>query len=339
MDIYVLFGQTATGKTAKAIELAKKIPPAGGGELVNFDSRQIYKKLDIVTGKDIPINAELKKSNLKLRGNAIEYYNIKNDVRCTLHVTRLWLYNIVDPKCPFSSADYCDCAKQVIEDIISRGKTPILVGGTGYYLHHLLCGVPETGVKENWDIRNKLNDKSVEELQSILKEKNKGMLEEMNNSDRNNPRRLIRRIEILENGGSLPPISSHIPKLETETLSARLRNRSAWPAGRQGCQRGIPFTYFPFFHRSADVAREKITRRVEERIENGAIEEVKELLSEGYTVQDPGLNAIGYKQLISYIKGEKTLNEAKAEWVTKEVQYAKRQKTYFKKYFSQPPSF
>jgi len=281
MDIYVLFGQTATGKTARALELAKNTPPAGGGELVNFDSRQIYKKLDIVTGKDKPTDTSVK----------------------------IWLYDIVDPKESFSSAEYVDVAKKTIQNILQRGKTPILVGGTGYYLSHLLYGVPETKVKEDWHLRNMLNDKSVKELQSILKEKNKHMLMEMNNSDKNNPRRLIRRIEICEGGETIEKQTQKIQFKET-------------------------LHFLPFFHPTSEIVKEKIADRVEARIKDGAIEEVKKLLDEGYTEQDPGLNAIGYTQLISYIKGERTLEEIKKEWVTKEVQYAKRQKTYFKKYFS-----
>ncbi len=284
MDIYVLFGQTATGKTASALDLVKKNPPAGGGEIVNFDSRQIYKKLDIVTGKDRPSDPTIK----------------------------IWLYDIVDPKQAFSSAEYVNLAKKTIEDILKRGKTPILVGGTGYYLSHLLYGVPETGIDENWDLRNKLKDKSVGELQSLLKKKNSKMFEEMNNSDRNNPRRLIRRIELCDAGALLSPLPVH--KLKESAFGATLH-------------------FIPFFHSSPEKVREAIEKRVEARIQAGAIEEVKKLLGEGYTEKDPGLNAIGYRQLISYVKGEKSLDGAKKEWTTKEVQYAKRQKTYFKKYF------
>jgi len=278
MDIYALFGQTATGKTARALELAKRY----NGELVNFDSRQIYKKLDIVTGKDRPEDVAIK----------------------------IWLYDIVDPKESFSSAQFSMIAKNIILDILKRGKTPILVGGTGYYLSHLLYGIPKTNVKENWDLRDKLKDKSVTELQAILKEKNNNMLEEMNNSDKNNPRRLIRRIEICEEGKIMEKQTQKIQFKET-------------------------VHFLPFFHASPEIVKEKITKRVEARIKDGAIEEVKKLLEEGYTEQDPGLNAIGYTQLISYIKGKSALDEMKKEWITKEVQYAKRQKTYFAKYFAQ----
>ncbi len=289
MNIFILFGQTATGKTAKALELVNK----HNGEIVNFDSRQIYKKLDIVTGKDTPADSQYK----------------------------IWLYDIVDPKETFSSGDYCVQAEQVIKDIISRGKTPILVGGTGYYLRHLLYGTPETPVKENWNLRKELETKTVEELQTILSKKNTPMFNELNNSDRNNPRRLIRRIEIADSGIPLPSLPT------AETLSARLSDL-------EGCENGITITYVPFFHTTVDIVREKITQRVEDRIQAGAFEEVKNLLKEGYTKNDPGLNAIGYSQIIGYINNELSLSETKKQWVTAEVQYAKRQKTYFRKYFA-----
>lgn len=288
MNLFILFGQTATGKTAKAFELAEQY----NGEIVNFDSRQIYKKLNIVTGKDMPANPKYK----------------------------IWLYDIVDPKNIFSSAEYVECAESVIKDILARKKTPILVGGTGYYLRHLLFGVPKIKVSEDWKARKLLETKTVEELQTMLKEKNVVMFKQMNNSDRNNPRRLIRRIEIAKSGGILPTEPTQ------ETLSARFGNRS-------GCQKGLIIKYLSFFHSSTDIVREKIALRVEQRMNDGALKEVKNLLKEGYTKDDPGLKAIGYEQLITYLNNETSLDEAKKQWITKEVQYAKRQKTYFKKYF------
>lgn len=289
MNLFVLFGQTATGKTAKALELCN----SENGEIVNFDSRQIYKKLDIVTGKDRPADSKYK----------------------------IWLYDIVDPKEICSSADYVMRAEKVIADIIKRGKTPILVGGTGYYLRHLLFGIPEINIKEDWTLRKQLEEKTVLELQTILKEKGPTLLDAMNNSDRHNPRRLIRRIEVAHQGGLLPTPSTDI------TLGARIRDLVGRAIGP------LNMKYLSFFHSSTDITKDKISQRVEQRITDGALEEVKNLLEEGYTKNNPGLNAIGYQQLIAYLHAEISLEEVKKEWITKEVQYAKRQKTYFQKYF------
>ncbi len=284
MKIFILYGQTATGKTTKALELCD----TENGEIVNFDSRQIYKKLDIVTGKDRPPDPKYK----------------------------IWLYDVIDPKETFSSGDYVAHALTTLNDIIARGKTPILVGGTGYYLYHLLYGVPKISVPENWPLRHQLSTKTVMELTDILKQKKPEFLTDLNESDRVNPRRLIRRIEIAYAGGDLAEKPTQI------TLPANLR----------GLQ-GTDVKFIPFFHTDSEKTREIIRARVISRIENGAIEETQNLLNEGYKPSDPGLNAIGYQQIIAYINNEMTREQMIELWITREIQYAKRQKTYFKKLF------
>ncbi len=317
MRLIIITGQTATGKTEKAIEFAKKY----NGELVNCDSRQVYKKLDIITGKDIDKNFKFKISNLKFKNTFdIGFYSIPSTTNYQRPTTndphiKLWLYDIVDPKQHFSSFDYAECAEYVIKDILNRGKTPILVGGTGFYLIHLLYGVNTPFKEPDWKLRNELETKSVKELQMILMKRNKTVFTEMNNSDRNNPRRLIRRIEILQTNETLKPQNTKIslpkrlgfPELEIEVL-CMLENRK-------------------------EKREELISKRVEKRLESGAVSEVKNLLHEGYSPTDPGLNTIGYKQIIRYIDGDLSLDDAKREWIKKEVQYMKRQKTYMKKYF------
>jgi len=283
MNLFVLFRQTATGKTSKALELVDQY----NGEIINFDSRQIYKKLDIVTGKDRPTDPKYK----------------------------IWLYDLVDPKEAYSSAEYVRIAEQTISEVISRGRTPILVGGTGFYLYHLLYGVPQVSVPENWPLRKELGSKSVGELTELLKEKNVALFDEMNESDRMNPRRLIRRIEIAYAGGTLAPKPTEV------TLLHRLHIND------------LSLQYLPFFHTDSEKTREIIRARIMARLDAGAIEETQGLLNEGYKPTDPGLNAIGYQQIISYINNECTKEQMIELWLTREIQYAKRQKTFFKKYF------
>lgn len=317
MNLFILFGQTATGKTAKALELANQY----NGEIVNFDSRQIYKKLTLVTGKDITPGMKFIEQK-KLNRATIGYYE---------GTTRIWLYDIVDPKELFSSSEYADVALSVITDIISRGKTPILVGGTGYYLYHLLYGVPQISVPENWPLRNELKDKSVAELTALLNDKNASLLDSLNESDRMNPRRLIRRIEIASAGVTLPVCPTEM------TIISRLNSLVAnpGPACRQaGVTHGpINIQFVPFFHTDSEKTREIIRARVMKRLEEGAVEETQQLLDAGYAKNDPGLNAIGYQQIISYIENEMTKEQMIELWITREIQYAKRQKTFFKKYF------
>jgi len=323
MNIYILFGQTATGKTAIALELARE----HNGEIVNFDSRQIYQKLNIVTGKDIPKNSEYQiadikdqKSKITNINHAIGYYTFTtlglSDV-----TTRIWLYDIVDPKVPFSSADYVTLAVQVITDILKRDKTPILVGGTGYYLYHLLYGVPKIDVPQNWSLRNELSLKSVEELQLLLKQKDSAVFESLNQSDRSNPRRLIRRLEILHFGGDLPS------KPSTITLPGRISDLVGRSIGT------IQIKPIPFFHADSKEKELKIRNRVISRIEEGAIEELQKLTKDGYSFNDPGLNAIGYQQIADYLDDKITKEQMIELWITKEMQYSKRQKTFFSKLF------
>lgn len=268
----IVTGQTATGKTRLALELAEK----HNGELVNFDSRQVYKYLDIITGKDIP-------------------------------KSKIWLYDIVSPNEYFSSYDYVQLALPVIADIEKRGKVPILVGGTYLYLKHLLYGIDDNNSPPNFALREQLNNQTVEYLQKRLIKLNKKVFENLNHSDQLNPRRLIRRIEIEES--PISPISQNSP---TRLIS--------------------PITQFiGLFYKDKSKLRENIKLRVEERLKNGAIEEVRKLLEMGYTKADPGLKTIGYQQLIKYLERQVFESKAVEDWVNKEVQYAKRQLTFMKK--------
>ncbi len=316
MNIYILFGQTATGKTAKALELAK----VHDGEIVNFDSRQVYQKLTIVTGKDIPKNSKYQKSKIKYKEYEIGYYDFQTEGLSDF-TTRIWLYDVVDPKQPFSSADYVACAELVLTDIVRRGKSPILVGGTGYYLYHLLYGVPKIDVPQDWSFRNDLSHKTVEELQSLLIEKDKKTYATMNESDRFNPRRLIRRLEILNLGGVIPtmPTAMTLPYRISKLVGRSIDS--------------IKLVTIPFFHVDSKEKELKIRSRVLNRIQEGGIEELQQLILDGYSLNDPGLNAIGYRQIADYLTDKITKEQMIEQWITKEMQYSKRQKTFFSKLF------
>ena len=269
----IITGQTATGKTKLALEFVQK----HNGELINFDSRQIYKYLDIITGKDIP-------------------------------KTKIWLYDIVTPDQYFSSFDFVKQARPIIDDIKKRGKTPILVGGTYLYLKHLLYGIDDDNSPPNFELRKKLNNKSVKELQDILTKIDVQSINRLNNSDLNNPRRLIRKIEITSN--------------RKGTLLYKVR-----PYIRTD----LPKTFIGLKYKNKDKIRQTIIKRVEERLKNGAIGEVKNILKMGYKETDPGMKTIGYQQIIKYLNKELTKGKAIDNWVNKEVKYAKRQLTFMKK--------
>lgn len=296
--IYVVTGQTATGKTSYAIELAKKI----NGELINCDSRQIYKQLNIITGKELE-----KTNNHFVRKETVDEFDIGSYTFTESNIP-IWLYDIISPNVAFSTFDYRNCALQVMQDIISRGKTPIIVGGTYFYLKHLLYGTVDTFVEPNPKLREELNTKSVYELQNILFKIDPLILDKLNHSDRNNPHRLIRKIEILKDDKKIikhePSLQSLFPDYKIEMI-------------------GFKYT-------SKEILHEIISKRVDERLQSGAINEVVSLLTQ-FSTDSPGLKTIGYSQIIEHLQHKLSLKDMKKEWILKELQYAKRQLTFMKR--------
>lgn len=296
----IITGQTATGKTKLALEYAKTY----NGEIISCDSRQIYKHLDIITGKDLD-----------------QYQTVSTNFSLTTHLglirpisliypakTNIWLYDIITPERCFSSFEFVQLAKKVINDIKKREKTPIIVGGTYLYLKHLLYGFDVT-TPANWLLRKELNQWPKEKLQEKLNQLDPEIKKKMNESDWQNPRRLIRKIEIYlssyksyKSNGSYQ--SNHLSEI---TL------------------------YLGLYFSSKEKLRQTIKKRVEERLKKGAIEEVKKILQMGYQPTDPGLQTIGYRQIIQYLQKQFSLDEAVNQWIREEIKYAKRQMTFMKK--------
>lgn len=284
MKIIILTGQTATGKTTRAVELTNNL----NGEIVNFDSRHVYRQLNIVTGK----------------------YETPTSMFATGLKIKNWMFDVVKPDEYFSSFDYKVMVMPIIEDILKREKTPILVGGSYFYLRHLLYGVGTENIPADPSLRKKLNKENVTKLQAILKKINPKLFLTLNESDNKNPQRLIRKIEI----------SLSKPKNLNKTPLASLFDLKNVSVTIEGYKFG-----------SKERLRKAITERVDKRLEMGALDEVKSLLKKGFSINDPGLKTIGYPQLIAYLKGVIRLKDAKTDWVNKEVQYAKRQLTFMKK--------
>ena len=189
--LLVICGPTAIGKTALALSLAKKLvfgpgTTGSGSELISADSRQVYKGMDIGTGKDLPPNTKYKILNTKLGG----YYKVSG--------VRIWGYDLVDPKEEFSVALYVKVANKIIDEIWKQGKLPILVGGTGLYIKGVIDGIETVGVKKSLRLRKSLEGKNIEELYGILAQLDPVKAASLNRSDRKNPRRLVRAIEIAQ---------------------------------------------------------------------------------------------------------------------------------------------
>lgn len=176
--VLIICGPTATGKTSLGIKLAKQF----NGEIISADSRQVYRGMDIGTGKGVPTNAQFLISNFQ-NTDDIGYYMIGS--------TKIWGYDLSDPNTVFNVADYRKLMLPVVEDIISRGKLPIIVGGTGFYIDALVDPPETIGVEINQKIRKELDQLTRYQLQERLAKIDNHKLSLMNNSDRNNPRRLL----------------------------------------------------------------------------------------------------------------------------------------------------
>jgi len=315
-NLIVVTGQTATGKTKLAYKLAKKHK----GEIINCDSRQIYKKLDIITGKHV-------------------FPDIKTH-----------LLDIIDPKERFSSFDYVGLANSLIKKLLDKDATPIMVGGSYLYLKHLLYGI-DVQTPADWKLREKLGKKSVPQLQKMLKQLDSQSFERLNQSDRNNPHRLIRKIEIALRHPGANEVSDRILTLDSIDHAQRsfqndkISHRHSRAGGnlslldprfhgddtRKLNNDNLSFKFIGLRFKSKENLKKTIEKRVEQRIRDGAFQEVKHLIKQGYSLKDPGLNTFGYKQIMNYYAGKISKEKAVEEWVNKEVQYAKRQLTFMKK--------
>jgi tRNA dimethylallyltransferase len=280
--ILVVCGPTATGKTGLGLKLAKKF----NGEIISADSRQIYKGMDIATGKDIGQGKWLK-----------DHWEIEG--------IPLWLLDIVEPNVEFSVAHYVDLAWGKIKDIWQKDKLPIIVGGTGFYIKAVLENIPSQGVPPNWLLRKKLETKSVGSLFEELASLDSSRAGQMNISDRQNKRRLIRAIEIAR-----WQLINRLPEKENlpffETLSIGLKD-------------------------SLKSLYQKIDQRIEEHFKMGAKKEVEQLLEKGFSWDLSSMSAMGYREWQPFFEKKEDLSEVLTRWKFNEHAYARRQMTWFKK--------
>jgi len=186
--IIVILGPTASGKSALAVKMAKKI----NGEIISADSRQVYKGLDIGAGKIT-----------KKEMGGIPHYCL----------------DIVSPKKIFTVVDFKKCADKAIEEIFAKNKTPIIVGGTGLYIQAIVDNIVLPEVKPNWKLRKELEKKTTEEMFKMLKKLDP---ERAKNIDAKNPRRLIRAIEIAKALGKIPNLAVKPPSWEFLQIGLKL---------------------------------------------------------------------------------------------------------------------
>ncbi|MBI2018397.1 tRNA (adenosine(37)-N6)-dimethylallyltransferase MiaA [Candidatus Daviesbacteria bacterium] len=312
--ILVILGPTATRKTDLALYLAKKL----NGELVACDSRQVYKGLDIGTGKlpapmsnlKCPVKDEARSPRSEAAGLWRQMSNVeKKNGYWKIDGIKIHMYDVVSLKIQFTVADYVKDANRVINDIEKRGKLPIIVGGTGLYAKALIEGLSSLETPVNKKLRQKLNFLSLKQLQKKLQKIASEKWQSLNHSDKNNPRRLVRAIELEINKGDTG-------------------NRGNW--GNQRLAREFDILKIGL-NASRDILYEKINKRVYKWIEEGILEEVKNLRSKGISKDRFKELGLEYSVALEYLDKKITLEEMVNKMQTKVRQYAKRQITWFKR--------
>jgi len=299
--VLVVCGPTATGKTELALDLALKLK----GELVSVDSRQVYKGMDIGTGKDLPTDARLcsaSKDRFLEGRNLPDFYQLSK--------IRLWGYDLVSPTESFSVASYLRKIIPVVRNIQRRKKLPILVGGSGLYLQALIDGLPTVFVPRDDKLRKYLADFSAEDLFERLAQIDSKKAASLNQSDRKNPRRLTRAIEVAQwrliNAGKKIPSLSLGRKEEVNYLIIGLT---------------APL----------DFLKKRIKKRVLTRNKTGFKEEISCLLESGLSWQDQSLQTLGYKHFRGYFENKLGEREVLENWARDEFLYAKKQLEWFKR--------
>ena len=279
IPLIVVAGPTASGKTSLAIDIAKTLD----GEIVCADSMQIYKYMDIGTAKATR----------------------DEQAQCPHH-----LMDIVEPDCEFSVADYTELAHKTISDIVSRGKTPIMCGGTGLYIDSVVNDVEFGEFENDYTLRRELEELAKKEGSQRLID----MLSEFDPLSAkklhpNNLKRIIRAIEFYKVSGI--PISEHqhMTKLKESRYNA------------------VEF----IIDRERYELYDRINRRVDIMMDEGLADEVKTLMDRGYSPKLNSMQGIGYKELIAYFNGKSTLDEAVDAIKQNSRRYAKRQLTWFRR--------
>lgn len=295
-EIHIVAGPTASGKTKIAIQLAKEI----GGVLINADARQTYRYLDIGTNKgkvkEIPNTlADWKHPVFEIVESGIPIH----------------LLSFLNPDQDFSVHDYQQEVFKLLPKIWEAGKTPILVGGTGLYINYVLH--PEMyDIPGSVDIRlrKELDVLSLLELQKRLEDLDPKIKKVMNNSDWNNRRRLVRKIEVLVGGNTT--------RSKPESLQERFKL-------------DIP-PHIHYLQPEISELEKRIDERVLEMWKEGLVDEVKKVLEMGYSKNSRALQGIGYREVLEYLDEKMDKDTCIQRIQLSHLQYAKRQITWFKKY-------
>ena len=269
MNMLVVLGPTASGKTHLAVQAARQL----SGEIISADSRQVYRGLDIGSGKDLN-----------------EY-----------DTTSYHLIDVVDPGYEFSLFDFAHAFSQAFSEIRGRNRLPILAGGTGLYLDAILRGYDLVAVGENLTLRKELESFSLEALRERLQTLRP---DQHNTSDLNDRSRLIRAIEIAEGEQQAEACPLALPPLTPQVFGLK------WPR---------------------ELLRQRITKRLRERLDHGLVEEVENLHAAGVSWQTLDYYGLEYRFVAQYLQGQLNRNDLFQKLNSAIHQFAKRQETWFRR--------
>ena len=263
MSLLIITGPTASGKTNLAVSLAKKFD----GELISADSRQVYRGMNIGTGKDLQSYNAYNVSRIAYRGKevALPIYSISD--------VPIWLYDVVAPNEEFSVSHYRALATHAIQEIQKKNKLPIVVGGTGLYIQSIIGDMETIDIGRDESLRKTVESYDLLSLQQMLQTEDAVVWEKLNESDRKNPRRLVRKIEITrwQKSHEVPD-----PKKDSSVNAYTV-----------GLTASLPYLYT------------RIDERVESRMKAGMKAEIITLLEKGYGWDLEAFNTLGYKA-VSY---------------------------------------
>ena len=275
--IICLAGPTASGKTALAVQLARELK----GEVVSCDSMQVYKRMDIGTAK--PTGEEMQ---------GISHHMI----------------DVAEPWEDYSVSRYCRAAAPIVEDILARGKTAVIAGGTGLYMDSLVRGndfapFPSTGVRE--ELEAQADALGLDAMLARLRE-----IDPETAGRVRDRKRILRALEVyLETG---------------ETITVHNRRTQEQPPRFTPLWLGLDYE-------NRDTLYARINRRVDLMLERGLLEEIRQLLAEGLSPKATSMQAIGYKEFVAVLEGRRSLAEAAEEVKQSSRRYAKRQLTWFRR--------
>jgi len=270
-NLLVIVGPTASGKTSFATHIAKKL----NGEIISGDSRQVYRRMDLGTGKDY--------DDYIVDGELIPFH----------------LIDIKEPGYKYNVYEFQNDFFKVFKEIQSRKKTAIFCGGTGLYIEAVLKGYKLIHVPPNYQLRKSLEEKSLEELETILSQ----FRRLHNSTDSDTVKRAIRAIEIENYYQAHSEIDVSLPEIKPLIIGIDIER---------------------------DKRREKITKRLEQRIKDGMIDEVQGLLNEGIPSEDLIYYGLEYKYITQHLLGELSYNEMVNQLNIAIHQFAKRQMTWFR---------